>query len=262
MHVQRALRPSGRARRVGEEIRVLRVDLERRQLSGPELDLPLAAVALPLDDVLAPTARRAPPRPRSRASERACRAGTSGSRRRATFASESWSRCRIAGAAKPEKIGTCTAPMCAHACEATAAAGDIGMKIATRSPGSTPSATSASASRVTSVESSANVHSRRSPFSPRSTAASASGVRRAQSWTHARATLSRAADEPFRPFGAVRRVEHALPRLRELDAEVVDDRGPEPLRLVDRAAVQLVVIRTAEPAHQARHVRVLDELGD
>ena len=69
------------------------------------------------------------------------------------------------------------------------------------------------------------------------------------------------ADEPFRPFGAVRRVEHALPGLRELDAEVVDDRGPEPLRLVDRAAVQLVVIRTAEPARQARHVRLLDELS-
>ena len=32
-----------------------------------------------------------------------------------------------AGAAKPEKIGTCTAPMCAQACEATAASGDIGM---------------------------------------------------------------------------------------------------------------------------------------
>ena len=60
---------------------MLGVDLERRQLSRPELDLPLAAVAVPLDDVLAPTARRAPPRPRSRASECDCRAGTSGSRR-------------------------------------------------------------------------------------------------------------------------------------------------------------------------------------
>jgi hypothetical protein len=44
-----------------------------------------------------------------------------------TFASESCSRSRTAGAAKPEKIGTCTAPMCAQACEATATSGHIGM---------------------------------------------------------------------------------------------------------------------------------------
>ncbi len=80
--------------------------------------------------------------------------------------------------------------MCAHACEATAIAGAIGMKIATRSPGSTPSETSASAKRVTFCESSAYVHSRRSPFSPRRTAATASGVRRAQSWTQTRAIFT------------------------------------------------------------------------
>ena len=43
------------------------------------------------------------------------------------FACESCRRCTIAGAAKPEKIGTWTAPMCAHAWEAIAASGDIGM---------------------------------------------------------------------------------------------------------------------------------------
>ena len=42
------------------------------------------------------------------------------------FAPESCKRCTIAGAAKPEKIGTCTAPICAQACEAAAASGDIG----------------------------------------------------------------------------------------------------------------------------------------
>ena len=42
------------------------------------------------------------------------------------FASASCSRCTIAGAAKPEKIGTWTAPMWAHACDAAAASGDIG----------------------------------------------------------------------------------------------------------------------------------------
>ena len=43
-----------------------------------------------------------------------------------TFAPESCSLCTTAVPAKPEKIGTCTAPRWAHACEATAAAGDIG----------------------------------------------------------------------------------------------------------------------------------------
>ena len=72
-----------------------------------------------------------------------------------TFAPEWRSRCATAGAAKPEKTGIWIAPTCAHACEAIATAGDIGRKIATRSPGSTPSRTSASAKRVTSSESSA-----------------------------------------------------------------------------------------------------------
>jgi hypothetical protein len=44
-----------------------------------------------------------------------------------TFAPESWSRCTTAGAAKPEKIGTCIAPICAQAWEAIAASGHIGM---------------------------------------------------------------------------------------------------------------------------------------
>ena len=43
------------------------------------------------------------------------------------FAPESWRRWTTAGAAKPEKIGTWTAPMCAQAWEATAASGAIGM---------------------------------------------------------------------------------------------------------------------------------------
>ena len=97
----------------------------------------------------------------SRASSTIASIGTSRPRRveasgvTTTFASESCSRWATAGRRSPEKIGTWTAPMCAQACDATATSGDIGRKIATRSPGSTPSATSASASRVTSCESSA-----------------------------------------------------------------------------------------------------------
>ena len=108
-----------------------------------------------------------------------------------TFASEACSRWATAGAAKPEKIGTCTAPMCAQACDATATSGDIGRKIATRSPSRTPSRTSASARRVTSSESSANVCSRREPSSASPTDATASGLRSAHRCTqfHAMFTL-------------------------------------------------------------------------
>ena len=100
-----------------------------------------------------------------------------------TFASLACRRCATAGAAKPEKIGTWIAPMCAIACEATATSGDIGRKMPTRSPGSTPSETSCSASRVTSRESSANVTSRRAPSSASPTAAMPSGRDTAQRCT-------------------------------------------------------------------------------
>ena len=80
--------------------------------------------------------------------------------------------------------------MCAIACEATATSGDIGRKIATRSPGSTPSETSCSASRVTSRESSANVTSRRAPSSASPTAAMPSGRDAAQRCTQLCAMFS------------------------------------------------------------------------
>ncbi len=103
-----------------------------------------------------------------------------------TFASLASSRCATAGAAKPEKIGTWIAPTCAIACEATATSGDIGRKIPTRSPGSTPSAARRSARRVTSCESAAKVSSRREPSSPRPTTATAPGRRSAQRCTQLR----------------------------------------------------------------------------
>src|SRR3989304_4830482 len=69
------------------------------------------------------------------------------------FAPASASRVAIAGAAKPEKMGTWIAPRCAHACEAIATSGDIGRKIPTAPPRPIPSAASASARRGLSRES-------------------------------------------------------------------------------------------------------------
>ena len=52
VHVQRALGPAGRAGRVREQVRMLRLDLERREFARPELDAPGPVGARPLDDVL------------------------------------------------------------------------------------------------------------------------------------------------------------------------------------------------------------------
>ena len=107
-----------------------------------------------------------------------------------TFASASRSRAATAGAAKPEKIGTWMAPRCAHACEAIATSGDMGRKIATVSLAPTPSDASPSARRVTSADISAKLTSRRPPFSPANTAATASGRDAAQRCTQFQAMFS------------------------------------------------------------------------
>src|SRR5438876_2316707 len=80
--------------------------------------------------------------------------------------------------------------MWAQACETIETSGDIGRKKATRSPGSTSSATSASANRVTRSESSLYVSPCRSPSSDSQSAAATSGVRSAQRCTQFQARLS------------------------------------------------------------------------
>ena len=120
---QRALRLAGRARRVGEQVRRLGVDLDRRERaraaasrrSGHERvsrfhSITCSSACGPASSSVARISMRLPRR-------------SDQSAQIATFACESSSRDAIAGAAKPEKIGTCTAPMCAHACAATATAG-------------------------------------------------------------------------------------------------------------------------------------------
>src|SRR5437764_15370693 len=69
-----------------------------------------------------------------------------------------------------------------------------------------------------------------------------------------------AADEPRRPLGSARGVDDTVPPPRELDAEVVDEHGPEAIRLLDRDPVQLVVVGGAERALEARQIRPLNQL--
>ena len=250
LHVDDALRLAGRAGGVGQEVRRLRVDLERRQLAravGDEL------VHGASDDVLDRRRLAAAPPRGSRAS------APSRPRREdspcviTTFASLACSRCATAGAAKPEKIGTCTAPMCAHACDAIATSGDIGRKIATRSPGS-------------------HAELRRALREPRHLARELGEGQLA-----ARAVLAEADRRERRPGSLApsdarscarsrrcpptNQVVHSGPRessstcvhgASELEPEVLDDERPEPLGLVDRAPHQLGVARRPRPRSTRR----------
>src|SRR5436189_5212171 len=95
--------------------------------------------------------------------------------------------------------------MCAHACETIETSGDIGRKNATRSPARTPSATRASAKRVTRDESSRYDSPCRSPSSDSQSAAATSGVRSAQRWTQFQARFS---------LPPTNQVAHSGPRVR------------------------------------------------
>ena len=51
-----------------------------------------------------------------------------------------------------------------------------------------------------------------------------------------------------------------LPRTRELEAHVLDGRGPEPVGIVLRADDEIAVVRDPVTAHQAHDVRALEHL--
>ena len=104
LDVEHALRRAGRARGVGEEVRMLGVDLERRELARatrqrlvPETSRPAASV--PRRRAVATRRRARPTAPRASASSTSARIGTSRpaaqravARSSTTFASESCSR--------------------------------------------------------------------------------------------------------------------------------------------------------------------------
>ena len=68
-----------------------------------------------------------------------------------------------------------------------------------------------------------------------------------------------AAAEPGRPHRPARVVEHRVVRRRELDAQVADDRVPEPADVVTRAAAQLLPAVDPVLAHERAGAGVLDD---
>ena len=68
-------------------------------------------------------------------------------------------------------------------------------------------------------------------------------------------------DEPARPLGPSGLVEDLVVVAVEGDAEVVDDRIPEPLRILDRTLLQRLQAADAVPSHERRQPGPLDHLG-
>ena len=151
--------------------------------------------------------------------------------------------------------------MCAHACEAIAASGAIGRNVPTASPCSTPSSTERLGEASHLVR----------ELGPRERAALAllrrpdGGLavgRLAGPAVHARlCDVQPGADEPRRPLDPARVVEDVVPLGRERDPEVVDDRSPEAVGLVEREPVQLLVRLAAERAREPGDVRRCELLG-
>ena len=266
--VDGALRPAGRARRVREQVGRLRVDLDRRQVAaGARGQLVPVAVAAehhrrvlepeppPDDRVRRPSARRA-----SASSSDLLHRARRWPRRSepsaviTAFALASASRAAIAGAAKPEKIGTWTAPRCAHACEATATCrrhrqeDPDRVALADAERGEPLGEPRRSRRRARASSSSVRVavlaeEDRRRLVRPR--AAQPSGARRRPARLSRAPTNQRAHSIPSETSSTRSHgVENSSPRSSTT-------RRPEALRLVDREAVQLGVALAA----RARRIR-------
>ena len=70
-----------------------------------------------------------------------------------------------------------------------------------------------------------------------------------------------AADEPLRPFGPARSVEHLRIRLKPLDIHFAHDFIPETLGLFPRKAQECLAVVETQALHEAPDVGLLDEFA-
>ena len=69
-----------------------------------------------------------------------------------------------------------------------------------------------------------------------------------------------APDKPARPGDAVARIQNGVKRSVELDPEVFDNSGPEPLDIGRRPGDQLTIVGNSVPLHEAADIRIIDDL--
>ena len=261
VHVQRTLRLAGRAGRVREQVGVLRVDLERRQLARPELDVPAPVVARPLDDVL--DGRRLAQRLVDRLPHRHARAAA-----KRVVGGDHGLRLRVLQALHDRGRGEAGEDRHLDGADVrTRVGGDRGRRRhrhVDRDAVARPDAAARPApprAFVTCSDSSANVHS-----SPRAVLVPEDGgdcVGRPLG-PHVQARrrdVQPRSLEPGRPLDPARVVEHAVPRTRERELEISGDGAPEAVGLVDREPVQLRIARAAERAGEPGDVRRLELFG-
>ena len=256
LDVQDSLRLPGRAGGVGEEIRMLGVHLERLQLAGAVVDDGAPArVPLPGDDVLDGwsladglfhglshrEARAAPQR---------------------VVGGDDDLRLRVAQALDDGRRREAGEERHLHGADVRAGVrGDRNLRAHGQVDGHAVARLDAEADEALGEPCHVARELREGQLAPRAVLtgedrADARGVALGPPVHAVPRDRQRRAGEPGCPFRPARVVADPFPRLGEVEPEVLDDRGPEPLRLLLRAAQQLRVALEAVPAHEPGDVRM------
>ena len=170
------------------------------------------------------------------------------------------SRAATASGPKPLKIGTQMAPSFEHAITVATVSIAIGRKIPTVSPPTTPSETSARATASVSSRSSAIRRGADLGVLPFPHDGGGRGRALRPPVDALPGDVGAATDEPRRPRRAAGQVDDLAVGRRELEIEVVYDGIPEPRRIFDGSAHQVVEALDAVRAHEPGDVRRLDLL--
>ena len=133
------------------------------------------------------------------------------------------------------------------------------MASATRSPAPIPIAASAFATRLASALQFRECHG--TGFAALAFPKAGDAIRCGPSIQAVVGDIQFAADEPLRPFGPARSIEHARIWLKPLDIHFAQDFTPEPLGLFPRKAQECLAVGESQALHEAPDVGSLDEFA-